>query len=235
MEKVQLFCLPFAGGSANFYNEFKKYLSDNIELFPIELKGHGRRLSEECNYVMRDIVNDAVNEILKVISLEPFAIFGYSMGATVCYESYKLLLSKIKRKPVHMFFAANSPPHERESNSDCHLWSNSEFLNKMKKLGGIPDEVLNEPELLNMILPILKADVQAENEYDCDFPLKVDCNISVIYSPEDVEQQVIAGWKNYTKGSSYFYPFSGNHFFIKSNLKYVVDIINKTLVENNAI
>jgi surfactin synthase thioesterase subunit len=230
-EKTQLICFPYAGGNSSFYRSFNPYLNKNIDLIAIDIKGHGRRFNESCNYSMKEIVSDAVSEIEKQIGIGQYALFGYSMGATICYESYGQLYTRTGRKPKHVFLAASTPPHIKDLEADLHLWSNEKLIKRIAELGGIPEEVLNERELLEMVLHVLRADVQAENEYVCEFPYRMDSDISVIYSPQDTDDGMVAEWNRYTSRKCNFYEFNGDHFFINNHLEEVVSIINNTLIK----
>ena len=63
MEKVLLFCIPYAGGLAGTYLKWKKYLDSSIELFPVELAGRGQR----NEFPLYNTLDDAVVDIHYVV------------------------------------------------------------------------------------------------------------------------------------------------------------------------
>lgn len=44
MSKIKLICIPYAGGSAQVYKKWEKYIHSSVEVVPIELAGRGKRL-----------------------------------------------------------------------------------------------------------------------------------------------------------------------------------------------
>ena len=219
MKKIQMFCLPYAGGNASFYYQFNKYLDEQIELVPIELKGHGSRIMENTATSMDELVDDALSEILKYKEDLPYALFGYSMGTNICYELYHKLCEKIHQEPLHVFFAANTPPHDPEDERDCHTWSDEDFIKMLTSYGGVSKEMLEEKELWEIFIPILRA----QNVK------KLNCDISVFYSEEDNKKNNMDEWEGYTQSVCRFYSYEGKHFFILDKVKDVVSIINETL------
>lgn len=233
---LQLFCLPYAGGSSVFYYKFRQYINRGIELIPIELKGHGYRMDEGCCQSMPEILEDLYCEIMKRKKSGPYALFGYSFGAHVGFELAHLMKERIKEEPQHIFFAANTPPHVRKEELFFHTLDDEQFLERMRKYGGIPDEILCQKEIIGTFLPIMRTDIRIENEYICspEFTL-LECNLSIIYSKVDNQRNNMCEWKRYTNANCAFYEFSGTHFFILDNFDKVANIINCALLCNEGL
>lgn len=228
---LQLFCLPYAGGSSAFYYNFRNYLNRDIQLIPVEMKGHGYRMDEECCQSMSEIVEDLYTELMAKKEPGPYAFFGYSFGAHVGFELAYLMKERTKEEPQHMFFAANTPPHVRKEDPFFHTLNDNQFLERMRKYGGIPDTILHEEEIIETFLPIMRADIKIENEYIYNpKPTLLNCNFSIIYSKEDNRHNNMCEWKKYTNANCGFYEFSGSHFFILNHFDKVVDIINRALL-----
>lgn len=225
MTRLQLFCLPYAGGSANYYYDFRQFIHQSIEVIPIEYKGHGRRLREEAYHNMSELVNDVCEEIRKRrIKNIPYALLGYSLGSLVSYEAAYRFENSTGSRPSHIFLLAKTPPDDKVIDIS-HLLDNESLVNHLLQLGGIPRELHREKELMDLFIPIIKNDLKIYNEYRYDRK-SLSTNISVIYSAEDTAWDKIYRWRNFTTGQCSFFRFTGNHFFINNNLKGVVETIN---------
>ena len=94
-KKVQLFCIPFAGGSASSFKELCSFFDTSIDVYLIEYPGHGMRLREPFSETMDDLVQDAKKQIeTNRIPGIPFVLFGYSMGAEVAFDLAQFVLRK---------------------------------------------------------------------------------------------------------------------------------------------
>ena len=105
--RMQLFCLPYAGGNAYFFNSLKKTCTKNVEVVPIEYSGHGTRINEPLIDNIEEFVKDICNEILGKKRNMPYALFGYSLGAKLCLFVAKSLYEITDQKPVHIFAGAS--------------------------------------------------------------------------------------------------------------------------------
>jgi len=106
---MQLFCFPFAGGSYYSYYPLKRFLNPRINLIPLDLPGHGRRMQEPLLSDLNDMCNDVYKQIDGELD-NPYAFLGHSMGALIGY----LLTQKITRMgfpgPSHLFATGRQGP-----------------------------------------------------------------------------------------------------------------------------
>ena len=87
VEKIKLFCWPFAGGSASYYLSWKQYLKTNIEVIPVQLSGRGERYTDTPYDNFYDIAEEGYNYLINNVEPEEkFALFGHSMGSWIVYE-----------------------------------------------------------------------------------------------------------------------------------------------------
>ena len=141
MMKTQLFCVPYAGGTTDLYNELEAYLSEDIELVRIEYAGHGKRLEEPFYDSFQDMVSDAKRMIME--RMDPTsenAFLGYSMGSLVVYE----VLRQWEQTDVsHVFLSAHKPPHLRNAAQRYALASNDngDIKSWLMEFGGIDDRL----------------------------------------------------------------------------------------------
>lgn len=229
---MKLFCLPYAGGSAVMYYKFEKYLSEDIELIPVELSGKGSRIDEKPYDSFHELVDDITEIIYKSIKLgEQFALLGYSMGSTIIYEVAIKLQEKHEISPQKMFVLASVAPHKRKM-SKMHELEDDNFIEKLIEIGGISEEVIKEPEILRYYLPIIRNDFKLIENYKFSHAGKiVKSNLIVMYSEDEEKKARIKYWEELVKGEYMYYKFSQGHFFINHHLEKVTSIINKTLIE----
>ncbi|MEK7017057.1 thioesterase II family protein [Bacillus sp. FSL R9-9410] len=93
MEKIKLFCLPYAGGSASMYYQLKGYMHKIVDVIPIEYSGHGERISENYYASFKNMVDDIASKIIDYLDDDQFSILGYSMGSLVAFEVYYEILA----------------------------------------------------------------------------------------------------------------------------------------------
>lgn len=225
MPKIRLFCLPYAGGSSLFYGELKKYLRPEVELCAIDLKGHGMRMGETPNVRMKDAIDDVCEQVRKVGTDWPFALLGYSMGSTLAYHLF-FRLREQGLAPKHIFFMANTPPYVPDDAVPSSQLDDAAFLEGLSALGGLPQELLESKELLNLFLPIMRADVQLEEGGAVTGPAMIDCDMTIVYSSQDDQDGQMKQWRRCAGGSCDFHRFEGTHFFMLDHYAEVAEIIN---------
>ncbi len=231
-QKIKLYCLPHAGGSATLYIRWKKQLASSIELCPLELAGRGKRFMEPFYNSFDDAVNDVYHLIKPGLDKHAYAIWGHSMGCLMAFELMRRIKQEGLNGPVHAFFSGRNPPHIKKDEKSLHTLPDEEFKKEVYKLGGIADEILENKELSDLFIPILKADYRILEGYTHEGEnTEFDCDISVLNGKEDmdVSPEEIRQWQMYTKKTCSFYEFGGGHFYINDYDDEVIDIINSKL------
>ncbi len=231
MKKIKLFCLPYAGGSANVYVNWRRNLANNIELCPVELAGRGRRYDdsfyEDIDAAVEDIYKTLETQILNT----KFALYGHSMGSILAFELSHRLQERLGVLPKHIFFSGHSAPDVPSRDKKMHLLPDEKFKHELLSLGGTPKEILEEEELLELFLPMLRADFKIiENYLYKDRKSKLNCDITVLNGKQDdLTLKEITEWRKHTDKHCKIIMFSGGHFFINDNGEDIVKIINDTL------
>lgn len=231
MQKIKLFCLPYAGGSANIYLSWRKKLANNIELCPLELAGRGRRYNDPFYESIDVAADDIYKSVETQISNNEFALYGHSMGSILAFELSHRLQERLGVLPKHIFFSGHRAPDVPRRDKDTYLLPNEEFKQELLNLGGTPKEVLEEEELLDFFLPLLRADFKIiENYLYKDKRSKLNCNITVLNGKkDDLTLNDITQWRKHTDKYCNIIMFDGDHFFINDNGEDIVKIINNTL------
>lgn len=231
MNNINLICLPYAGGCSNIYRNYFYDLGLNIAVYPIELPGRGKRFMEARLETFIDVITDVMDQIKPIIDTgQPYALFGYSMGSTIIFELYyKLMLFKYQ-PPKHMFFCASRPPvvrYQFESLTDEYL------IEDLIDLGGTSKEVLDNKELLEICLPILRDDYKVMMSYQYkEHHSLIDNNITVMLGMKDEKCiECMDTWKGLSSKDCKMILYDGGHFFINEHSKeisrYIVNVLEK--------
>ncbi|PEC24139.1 thioesterase [Bacillus thuringiensis] len=228
---MKLFCLPYAGGSAVVYSKWTKKLEDFIELYPVELAGRGKRFNEPFYDSMEDAVNDIFNQIKDHLN-QTYAFFGHSMGSLLVYE----LCQKIKKmgypEPSHIFFSGREAPQTVKDEYTVYDLPDEEFIKYVFHYGGMPESFLENKMLLDIFIPILKADFKIVETYqyiEKDFNLN--CDFSILSGEKDQKLDFanLKGWEKFTIGNCTYFTFEGGHFYINEDIENTIACINKQL------
>jgi len=232
MKKVKLFCFPYAGGSSNIYEKWRKFLSPYIELINIEYPGRGVRFKEPLLDNIDNLVNDVFNSVIKHIDVTTsYSFFGHSMGSIVAYELMHRLAKLDYADPVHIFFSGKLAPHIENEFTPINNLSDVEFKEQIIKLGGTTKEALDNKDWTELFLPVLRADFKAVEEYIYLKPmLSFFCDFTILHGQDDLlTLNRIEEWQHHTSGKCNFIQFPGDHFFINEQPSRIVDIINNTI------
>lgn len=232
MRKVKLFCLPYAGGSASIYYKWKKYLDSNIEVFPVELAGRGRRMSEGLYDSMLNAVEDVYNIIKPIIIDCDYAFYGHSMGTIIAFELCRKIMGENERQPLHLFVSGRYPPSTRRTEKYLSRLPDNIFLEEVCKLGGTSTELVVNKELCDIFVPILKADYRIIEEYKyINSDRKFNYGITAFNGKDDLEvtYNEVKEWGQHTLLQNPIYEFEGNHFFINDKIAEISEIINSTI------
>ncbi|MBN1050256.1 thioesterase II family protein [Clostridium botulinum] len=228
-----LFCLPYAGGSETIYYNWKRYLNSSIYLESVELRGRGKRFNEDFYENLEEAVEDIFENIKEKILYDDYAIYGHSMGSILAYELYYKIHNENIKIPKHIFFSGYMSPSTLRKKKQIHLLPDEEFIKEVIELGGTPQEIVDNKELLQLFTPILRNDFKMlENYVYKEKKDKIQCNISILNGNEDdITIKEILEWKNHGNKGFKVYNFEGNHFFINTNVENITKIINTTLIK----
>ena len=230
--RLRLFCFPFAGGSASIFLNWYKMFPSEIEICPIQYPGREKRINESGFRSLKPLVTTLADILLPELDI-PFAFFGHSMGALISFE----LACRLQKKdisPICLFLSSYCAPTIPKKETPIHLLPDREFLEKLHEYNGTPALVLQNDELMNLLLPALRADFAIHETYVHSPSNPLNCPISVFGGLEDpdVKYNDLELWKEQTTNSFSLQMFPGDHFYIRTSPEYVVNTILKQLQSN---
>lgn len=237
MKLLNVFCLPFAGGNKYSYRLYKENASSFLNIIAIDYPGRGARIAEPLLEDIDTLVNDVYNQVSKEIGDTDYAIYGHSMGGLIAYLLTRVLIEKNHKAPSHLFITSTTGPSAiSRTDRKRHLLPKLEFINEIKDLGGMPDEILQNDEWLYYFEPILRADFKASENYIYQNypPLKIPITV-ITGSEEDMEMADVYTWQKETDCVIDFKQMPGNHFFIFMYPRAIIDIISKKLLVHTKV
>jgi medium-chain acyl-[acyl-carrier-protein] hydrolase len=231
-DRCRLFCLPYAGGGASFfYPGWKNFPLPYVNVYPIQLPGRENR-SAESPFVRMEPLIEALGKTLHPYLDVPFAFFGHSMGAKLAFELCRFLRSEYNLTPIHLFASAHDAPQISHKGPQLHRLSNDVFLEHIRlRYGGIPQIILNEPELLTFFVAILRADFEMLETYSYKPDAPLSCSISVFGGLQDERtiQASLNAWSEQTNAAFQLRMFPGGHFFLRDVRKELLQKIAEDL------
>lgn len=227
--KFRLFCFHYAGSGGSIFRPWTKWLSDEVELVAVQLPGREDRLDEPLLESM-EIVTTLLADALPPLLDKPFAFFGHSTGAMICFELVRVLRRRALPEPRLLIASSQNAPFVKPP-VIRHRLSDPEFIDVLRGCNGTPEVVLENPALLELLLPRIRADGAVYETYCYEQQEPLGCRIVVFHGVDDtlVDSAGLAAWKTETRHSFDRYGFPGGHFFIHDVEETVVERINREL------
>ncbi|MFF4383548.1 thioesterase II family protein [Kitasatospora sp. NPDC001547] len=212
---MNLYCIPYAGCSARVYDPWQRHLPDGVTVVPLELPGRGSRCVEKPVDELAALLDDLYRQ---VDPASPYVLFGHSYGAVIAFELTKLLRAEGAPEPSALLVSASRAPRLPAADADSHLLSDAELVERLAALGGTPQELLENEELMEIYLPVLRADYRILGEYGTGTPGTVGCPVVAFYGDADDEADLasVEVWAEYTDGPFRVERIRGDHFFLHS-------------------
>jgi surfactin synthase thioesterase subunit/glycosyltransferase involved in cell wall biosynthesis len=214
--KLTLVCFPYAGGGTMVYRNWRDALPD-AAVIATRLPGRESRLGEPPLTSMQSLVETIGAEIVPHLR-EPFAFFGHSMGAILAFELTRWLRANNHPLPGSLHVSAARAPQFRLNHKPRPEPDESTFLEELRRLEGMPRDVLDNSELMSVVLPALRADANLYREYvyQPDDPLPVAIHAYGGASDPNIQRDHLERWCEQTIKQFSIQQFEGGHFFIQS-------------------
>ena len=214
---LRLICLPFAGGGTALYHRWRRFLPPSMQLHPVCLPGRENRLDEPLWTDLHAAARQVADEIQPVLAA-PFALLGHSMGAWLALELGRELQRRGLPRPALLIVAASRPPHlPAAGGPPMHGLPDDEFVAVVQqRFDGIPPAVRDNAELLRLLLPAIRADIQMMETYQPGEEPPLDVEILALGGATDRAVAIgdLAEWRRHTSRRCSTRLLPGGHFFL---------------------
>ncbi|GAA2425609.1 alpha/beta fold hydrolase [Streptomyces macrosporus] len=208
---ARLVCFPHAGGGASAFLALSAALPDDIEVHAVQYPGRQDRRSEPCAEAIEDLAAQAATALAGYDD-RPLFLLGHSMGALVAFETARLLRGRAA--VTRLFASAARPPAADWAEPDVDALADEQIVGELRRLGGVPEPVLDDPEMIGEVLRQLRADVRALRRYRCGDDAAVAAPLTVLVGTDDPKNSVaqMRDWARHTTGEHVVETLHGGHF-----------------------
>ncbi|MEU6403311.1 alpha/beta fold hydrolase [Streptomyces sp. NPDC046985] len=222
---VRLVCLPHAGGSASFYRPVSAAAPPSVDVLAVQYPGRQDRLDEPCLASIGELA-DRITSVLLPRTDRPLLLFGHSMGATIGFEVACRLERDHGVVPHGLFVSARRAPSCPHGGT-VHQRDDEGVVEEMRRLSGTDAAVFDDPEILRMAMPAIRADYQAVETYAYEPGPNLRCPVWSLAGDDDpkVTLDEARAWSGHTDGPFEFHSFDGGHFYLNDHQEAVLDLI----------
>lgn len=212
--KLRLFCLPYSGASAMAYSRWRRSLPEWLQVRPLELPGRGMRMDEPLQSDIRRLASQLADEISAELD-RPYALFGHSLGGLLAFELAHALRERGLPEPLALFASATAGPARRDVSEYTVAKTDAQLIARLRELNGTSEAVLANPELMQLMLPILRADFLLCGSFTHDQRPPLPLPIHVFGGKQDsVRAEQLLDWQLDTSRVFSLDLFEGHHFFL---------------------
>jgi len=230
--RLRLFCFPYSGAPASIFFQWASVLPASIEVCPIQYPGHGTRVGEPLITDLTDMVQQSYLALEPYLN-KPFAFFGHSMGALVSFELARYLADRGGPQPAYLFVSGHDAPQRQDEKEVIHDLPEAEFIDRLRKFNGTPEDVLQNDELRELLLPILRADFRISELYEYRPGRPLDCAICACGGLKDdyISREGLEAWQAQTTRSCSVRMFPGDHFYLGEARMFLLQVIARELIQ----
>lgn len=222
--QITLFCLPHAGGGAAVYRGWAGRLPPWMVPVSPHLPGRGLRRAEPPAHDWPMLIDGLVRDVRPHLA-RPYAIFGHSMGALVGLELAHALRRQGAGEPLWFGAAGCTAPVRRAAELDWLDCPDAVVIDELRRLDGTPPELIEDPEMLALMLPGLRADFHLCGTHAPPSRTPLRCPLLVLGGRADeitAERANLLDWARETTGPFNIAMFDGGHFFVETAREAVI-------------
>jgi surfactin synthase thioesterase subunit len=226
---LRLFCFPFAGGSASALHRWAD-LGPTVEVLAVQYPGRETRFHEPPARRVTELV-EALGPAMLPLLDRPFAFFGYSLGTAISLQLAYWLRQAGAPAPRGVMMAAGVPLKLREPRSTYTL-PDPDLIAELREYGATPPEVLAHKELMEMLLPTVRADFEMLETFTAPDEAPLSVPLAVWGGTEDQRPspQELEAWRDYTSRDFSLQLIPGGHFFLFSAADALREAMERTLI-----
>jgi medium-chain acyl-[acyl-carrier-protein] hydrolase len=232
--RLRLFCFHYAGGSASAYRSWANRLPEWVELLPVQLPGREGRISETPINTVSELVNALRSALKPYLTPYPFALFGHSMGGLIAYELARSLeLSGESQPSLLMVSSYPAPQIHLDEYKIAGLPEESFLFELNRRFNTIPDSMRQNQELIDLLMPMLRADFSLTENYRYNPGKPLTCPVMVYGGTDDpeIKESDLTPWELQTTGTFNLRLFRGDHFYFQKSSENLLSDISSQLYQ----
>lgn len=226
---VSVFCFPYAGAGASVYRSWAKLLPSHLNAFAIQAPGRETRFLEPFVSSITELANQAAQAILRETE-KPIVLFGHSLGAACAYETARAL-ERSGHTPELLIVSGRQCPGTPSKRAPIGHLSDKQFIDHVRMYKGTPSAVLENKELMELLLPLLRADFSLSEQYRPLAEPLLSCPILGLGSTDDewLDHDTLQAWENLTRSDFETHWFEGDHFYLNQQTEALLNVINEKI------
>lgn len=211
---LRLFCFPHAGVGASTYRAWATELGASIEVCAVQPPGRESRMMETPFRDAGALVAALVPALLPFLD-RPFVFFGHSLGSLIAFESCRALRRQGGPLPARLLVSGRRAPHLRVRDKALHAMPQEELIAELRSYNGTPDDLLANTELMDLMLPVIRADFAIHETYAhlAEAPLPMPIAAFGGIDDPNVAREHLAAWEEHTTSTFSRCMFPGDHFY----------------------
>lgn len=228
--RLRLFCFPYAGGGASIFRVWPDHLPPDIAVCSIRLPGRENRFKEAPFTHLPALIQALMNVLSEHLD-KPFLLFGHSMGALICFELARALRERERSGPVQLLVSGCHAPQLPDPEPPIHDLPDAEFVAELSRLKGVPESVLHHRELMQLLLPTLRADLALYETYAYKPQDPLDCQIFAFCGLDDpkARRDDMLAWHAQTRGAFSLRMLPGDHFFLNHSRAMLLQAMSQAI------
>ncbi|WP_327091146.1 lantibiotic dehydratase [Nonomuraea sp. NBC_01738] len=224
--RALLFCLPYAGSGAVAFHGWAAAADPGLEVLSVVPPGRESRITEPVGFDVAELAT-----VIAGRADRPYALYGHSMGGRAAFELVRELRRRGERLPERLYLGGCCPPDRVNPLDGLSQAPDDELLRRVSALGGMPQEVLDSPELVELVLPILRGDFAWLDayRYRAEEPLPVP--ITAFGGADDPVTEAMPYWREHTSAAFELHVEPGGHFFLRESMERILGVVAEDLLD----
>jgi surfactin synthase thioesterase subunit len=221
----RVLCFPYAGGGASVFRAWRALMAQDVAVCPVQLPGREWRMKERPCTDMSSLVRWAADDLEPLLDRRT-VLFGHSLGALIAFELARETQRRGGDGPGLLMVSGCRAPQLPRGLPSARDLPAHEFWGYVSRLDGVPAAIAGNPELLEIALPILRADFTVFETYAYTPGDPLTCPIVALAGAEDsrVPLATVEPWRVHGSGFT-LHVLAGGHFFLHTSVRAVVRIV----------